>query len=504
MITNEEKTSEPNWLGDGNRILWLVSGEKGVTHVMVGDAGEVGESYSAGIVLGPISDVKLKVLGPGSIAIAVGGKAKPDGSLYNPENVPKKFSSGLVYDSLMVRHWDEYVSPNKNSIWYSILQKSKPESGGRYSLSKLTNALKDTHLESPIPPFGGLDHFDISTTGLAFVAKDPSLNPATNTKCSFYFLSLSSFSNPPTSLTQKIEVEGLEGACSSPAFSPNGRAAAFLQMKKNGYESDKNRIILVPDLEDLSTAVEVLKSDDGKGLWDKSPQEISWSSDGNSLFLQAEDIGRGLLFRMDASPTPSNSTKLPEKITESGYISNVRPLASNSSHLFLSSTNLIDSSLYTIVDPSQPSNTRQLSSHSRNGTSLGLCKEQVSEIWFEGAGDDKVHAWVMKPSNFDSTKKYPLAYLIHGGPQGAWCDQWSTRWNPAVFAEQGYVVIAPNPTGSTSYGQDFCDAIHNSWGGLPYEDIKNGFEYIKFNLSYVDTDRAVALGASYGGYMMNW
>jgi len=110
----------------------------------------------------------------------------------------------------------------------------------------------------------------------------------------------------------------------------------------------------------------------------------------------------------------------------------------------------------------------------------------------------------MKPSNFKSERKYPLAYIIHGGPQGAWGDQWSTRWNPAVFAEQGYVVITPNPTGSTGYGQGFTDAIRLEWGGKPYEDLVKGFKFIKENLDFVDTDKTVGLGASYGGYMMNW
>ena len=117
------------------------------------------------------------------------------------------------------------------------------------------------------------------------------------------------------------------------------------------------------------------------------------------------------------------------------------------------------------------------------------------------AENTSIHAWVIKPSFFSADKKYPLAYLIHGGPQGAWEDGWSTRWNPAIFAEQGYVVITPNPTGSTGYGQDFTDAIQGQWGGLPYEDLVKGFDWIKKNLDYVDTDRAVALGASYGGYM---
>lgn len=110
----------------------------------------------------------------------------------------------------------------------------------------------------------------------------------------------------------------------------------------------------------------------------------------------------------------------------------------------------------------------------------------------------------MLPSDFDEDKTYPVAYLIHGGPQGSWADSWSTRWNPAVFAEQGYIVIAPNPTGSTGYGQAFTDAIKCNWGGDPYEDIVNVFEWVSENLPQADNERAVALGASYGGYMVNW
>ena len=275
-------------------------------------------------------------------------------------------------------------------------------------------------------------------------------------------------------------------------------------MKKNGYESDKNRVILIPDLSDFAVTTEILKSNDGNGLWDRSPGTVSWSSDGNSLFLQAEEHGKGLLYTLDVPVINSDLEKLPISVTSSGYITDVRPLASNSLHLFISSNSIIDNSLYTILDPSTPETVRQVSSNSRNGSSFSLSSGKISEIWFNGSNDRKIHAWVIKPSTFDPGQKYPLAYLIHGGPQGAWNDQWSTRWNPAVFAEQGYVVITPNPTGSTGYGQAFTDAIETSWGGLPYEDLVAGFEYIKTNLSYVDTNRAVALGASYGGYMMNW
>ena len=111
---------------------------------------------------------------------------------------------------------------------------------------------------------------------------------------------------------------------------------------------------------------------------------------------------------------------------------------------------------------------------------------------------------MMKPSFFKADQKYPLAFLVHGGPQGAWNDQWSTRWNPAVFAEQGYVVVCPNPTGSTGYGQDFTDAIRNEWGGLPYEDLVKGMDYIEKEVKCVDMDKCVALGASYGKSLLRY
>ena len=507
LITNDPDASEPNWLGDGNQIVWLKGGKKGHTQLVQGNADTAGEGYVIADIPGSISDVKLKVLEDGKVAIAAAGTTRPDGQLYNAEAEPKKYTSGRVYDNVIVRHWDQYLTPNRNAIWYGLLQKSTPQSStseGKYVLSNLTNALKGTRLESPIPPFGGTDSFDISSTGISFVAKDPKRGPSTSTKSDFYYVPISNFTESPSSAPQRVEVDGLEGASSSPVLSPDGKAAVFLQMKEDGYESDKNLVIYVPNFNELSTAIEILKSEDGKGRWDRSPSAVSWSVDGKSLYLQAQEDGKEILFRLNISGETTKIDALPEALTDSGSVADFRPLAADSSLLFVSGSNFVDNSVYSILDPSDPSKARQVSSHSRNGTAFGLSKDQISDIWFKGSGDYQVHAWVIKPSNFTQGKKYPLAYLIHGGPQGAWVDQWSTRWNPAVFAEQGYVVITPNPTGSTGYGQAFCDAIQRSWGGLPYEDLVQGFNYIKANLSYIDTTRAVALGASYGGYMMNW
>ncbi|KAL8835263.1 MAG: hypothetical protein Q9176_007023 [Flavoplaca citrina] len=502
LITNEKTASEPNWLGASAELLWLREGEKGSTELVVGNVEKAGQTHVAGTVHASISNVKLTSLGTGRIAVAFTAKSWPNGTLYNEELEPEKLSTARLYDSTMVRHWDKYVTPQKSAIWYGKLEKTN----GQWRLGPLSNALKNTRLESPIPPFGGENDYDLSATGLLFVAKDPSLNPAFNTKANLYFVPVEDFSETPSSKPRMFENEALQGAASSPVFSPDAQSAAFLQMEKNGYESDRNRVVYVPNLssERTSSRTRLVETRTGQDGWDLSPGSVAFSPDGSMLLLVVEEKGNDILFKVDLTVSLTNSLSHPEPLTGSGAVSDVRPLKVGSKELFISSSSLIDNSLYTILDPDHPADARIISSNSRDGISFGLSSEQISEIWFQGAGDYQVHALVTKPSNFSENQQYPLAYMIHGGPQSAWTNSWSTRWNPAVFAEQGYIVICPNPTGSTGYGQGFVDGITESWGGLPYDDLVKGFDYIKEQMPYVDTDNVVALGASYGGYMMNW
>ena len=421
LVTNAEGISEPNWLGRGNELLWLQLGEDGQTQLVVGSADEVGKSYVAGLVPAPISDVKLKVVDADRVAIVASAKAKPDGSLYNKHDQPKKYSTGMLYESLMVRHWDHYVKPERNALWHGILQRQKPhitESLGRYSLGRLTNVLTGSGLESPIPAFGGKDHFDVGVNGIVFVAKDPELNPATNTKCNFYHVLIDTSAEGLTySEPKKYGKEGVEGASSSPVLSSDGNSAAFLQMKENGYESDKNRIFL-SDLTTPTTTIELLQSNDGKGKWDRSPGSVSWSSDGKSLLLIAEDTGTSRLFKLDVPIDEQDALGLPVPLTpQAGHVDDAQSLGADSCHLFLSGSNLVDNSIYSILDPTGSAEAKVISSNSRNGSFFGLSLDQVSKIWFQGSSE-KVHAWVVKPSNFSSDRKYPLAYLVHGGPQG--------------------------------------------------------------------------------------
>ena len=471
---------------------------------------DVTKKHTAALIPGPISDIKLKSLEKGKVALVASGSASKNGTLFNPELAEKKRSTGLLYDTLIVRHWDYYVKSERNALFYGLLEASSlhiTEKKSRYSLSPLQNALLGTDLESPIAPFPGGDHFDISSKGLIFVAKDPELDPAINTKCNAYILPIGDYKQPAApSGPLKVPLEGFEGAATSPVYSPDGKAAAFLQMKENGYEADKNRIIIVSDIGNAYEASEILQSNDGKGSWDRSPSKLLFSNDGKTLYLTADAEGTGPLYSIEVQSKVSEVKELPQVIQSTGDVSTMHGFGTSDKGVFFTSSTLFDNSLWSLYDPATSSSIETISSNTRDGKALGLSPAQFSTLWFEGANKRKVQALILKPSNFDPSKKYPLAFLVHGGPQGAWNDAWSTRWNPAVFSEQGYVVVAPNPTGSTGYGQEFTDAIQNNWGGLPYEDLVACFNFLKYSpdFSCIDTSRSVALGASYGGFMMNW
>ncbi|KAF2831459.1 dipeptidyl-peptidase-like protein V precursor [Ophiobolus disseminans] len=522
LITDSKSASEQTWIDD-DTIVYLKSEDDGTTQIVVGNPESFEASKQvAGTIDGPVGDLKVKDLGAGWYGIAVSGKAKSDGSIYNPENDEKLRSSGRLYNSGFVRHWDHYTDNNRNTLFLAKLHR---KDDGCFEFIGLKNALEGTKLESPIEPFGGKDHFDISRYGLVFTSKAPGINPATNTKTNIYVVAKTGFWHnlfyEEFPEINKVTIDGFEGASTSPVFSSSGKMIAFLSMKTGGYESDKNQLFIVHDYNELSDITTVFPTKNGKGRWDRSPQSIAWSPDDWHLYMLAEEEGRGSLFVAGPPTAKNDSSPLPSLLVKGGSIGAAEVLQNGD--IFLTSTSLIDNSLYSLVPRSNGpglnvtytlphhdedlSNltTKYISSNTRSGSMFGLSRDQISEIRFHSKASNRdVHAWVVKPSNFDDSKTYPLAYLVHGGPQGAWLDSWSTRWNPAIFAEQGYVVVCPNPTGSTSYGQDFVDAIQGNWGGTPYYDLVAGFDWIKDNLKYVDTDRAVGLGASYGGYMMNW
>ncbi|CZR50334.1 related to secreted dipeptidyl-peptidase V precursor [Phialocephala subalpina] len=502
LFSNSSAIGEVAWLGDGNTILWTVSEDDGSTSLLVGDATTPSaEPIPAGSAPGPISGIKLAALGGGTYGIAFSGTAAPNGTLYNSALAEEPVSTGRMYTQLFVRHWDTYLTPQRNSIWYTALSTN----GTAYTLGEPVNALNGTGFESPIPPFGGTDNYDISSSGLVFIAKDITLNQATTTKSDVYYLPLTTFTEPAPEPQIVTTPNGIEGASAGVVFSPSSPSIAFVRQKGISYESDKNRIFVVPDVTTDLTASEFYSSEDGIGTWDRSPGAVFWGQDGKKIYAEAEDFARVRLFSLSADP---ETTEAPKLIFVDGAVSDVQHLGNDK--LLISSTSYIDNSLYFAVDPVAAAATNAtsgidlISANLGNGTTYGLSKSQVSEAFYKGDGDYMVHTWIIRPSFFKENETYPLAFYVHGGPQGSTADSWSTRWNMMVYAEQGYVVAAFNPTGSTGFGQNITDTIQNQWGGLPYNDLLLGWDYISENIPYVDTNRSIALGASYGGYMMYW
>lgn len=416
--------------------------------------------------------------------------AYPNGTMYNAATAPKKYTTGRVYTSLFVRHWDSYIEEWRNSLFSGTLK----QSNDRWLLDSVefVSLLAKTGLESPIPPFGGTDNYDTNGDKLAFIAKDPNINQATNTVSYVYIVDLKG-DTPPKPINLPSSSYHLNGASTSPSWSPGGTKLAYLQMAEDGYESDRNKILIYDNGEIFSLVPN----------WDRSPSKISWSLDGNYLYLAAEEHGQTKLFILPSDPKKIKGDPTPI-LERRGSVTDFFPLG-NSDDILVTSTSIISPTFYSIFEVS--AKTESIIFDPKTGFSTGsavLNNSQIEDIWVTRKDGVKIHSWVVKPSFYKKGEKYPLALLIHGGPQGAWLDSWSTRWNPAVFAEQGYIVVAPNPTGSTGYGQNFTDAIQNNWGGAPYDDLVLTYDYILKTYSDIDAQRAVALGASYGGYMINW
>lgn len=404
----------------------------------------------------PVSNLKPVVRGE-HLNFVVSALSTPStGDTYNRETAPKKYTSGLSYESLFVRHWDSYIKPERSSLFTS------PESHSDAVHKQLMSLLgSNTKLETPVAPFGGAGDFTISPDGdtVAFLSKSPDLNPANNTQTLVYTVPFSGGSKPyPINPPEKKDTDGnliAQGASSSPVYSPDGKYIAYLQMYENGYESDQNKIFLY----EISSSKTTLLLKD----WDNSPSKLVWAPDSAALYIVAENNGRGKLFKVGIQSAVSGDV---EELISENSVNGVHILPTGK--LLISKNSLTSSTGYFTLDPSSKAVTPLLSPVKVDKELSSLEKVTVEDFSFKGADDVEVHGLITKPSNFDAKKKWKMAFFIHGGPQGAWTDSWSTRWNPAVFAEHGYVVVAVNPTGSTGYGQKFVDGIQGQWGMIPW------------------------------------
>ncbi|OJJ42421.1 hypothetical protein ASPZODRAFT_1314430 [Penicilliopsis zonata CBS 506.65] len=514
VVTSGEGVGSPQWLPGSDRLIWLQATPSGYTHFMVTDIHELASVYTAGIIPGVLANLQVVDNGAGEIGYAVTGRANPDGSLYHPGKTDedgKPAHSGRLYTSLFVRHWDSYQTPQKNAIFFGLLKTDGYGPRDKYHIYSFTNLMLFAGLEgveSPIPPFGGTADFSVRGNTIALIAKDPELSSAQHTACLCHVITLDSWNGRlATKPAAPVwSTRGLGGALSSPSLAPDG-SLLIISQKEDGNEADRSRILHYAAVKHGHPHHHhvLFPSADGDSNWDAVPLGLTVTAKGE-LLVQVEEKGHGIFYYLPSLSLGSDLENLRRLRQPDGYMNAMLPLGRGSK--FLVSTNsLVDSGTVSILDLSHSEQVhyQQVSSVTNGGKLAGLSPSQFEEVWYDGAYQgQQIHAWLTKPVDFDPAKKYPLVLLLHGGPQWAWSDSWRTDWHPGVFAEQGYIVFAPNPTGSRGFGHAFMEAITGSWGGLPYEDIKKGFEFIRQTMPYVDTDRAVALGASWAGYMVNW
>jgi dipeptidyl aminopeptidase/acylaminoacyl peptidase len=374
-----------------------------------------------------------------------------------------------TYTTLLYRHWNEWQGPTRQHLMVI------PAEGGT------AKDLTPGDFDVPTFSLGGPEDYVISPDGaeVAYVA-NTDRDQATSTNTDIFVVPIQG--GDPKRITAGF------GGDRSPVYSPDGKYIAYRSQQRAGYESDRWRLARY---ERASGSTVMLN--EGQ---DRNVEEIVWSPDSTRLFYSIEDRGRSAIQMM---PAAGGSARV--VISGNSHIGDVQFTADGKTMI------------YSEHSGSRPVEIYRASS--AGGTAVALTRLNESqlaerqltaleEFWVENPNDKtRVHSFIVKPANFRAGEKYPLLFLIHGGPQGAWGESWSYRWNPQVFSGAGYVVVLPNPRGSTGYGQRFTDEINQDWGGRVYDDLMAVLDHVAA-LPYVDTDRMAAAGGSYGGYMVNW
>jgi dipeptidyl aminopeptidase/acylaminoacyl peptidase len=412
-----------------------------------------------------------------------------------------------LFTRLFIRHWSSYLYGKRSHLFLV------PVEGG--------TAKDITPGDHDVPPFslGGQDAYSISPDGkeIAFTSNIDEFEP-TSTDSNIFVLKIENGDRlgEPRNLTAENK-----GSDSTPMYSPDGKWIAIRSQFRAGYESDRFRLRRINRATgEIDTLTEAF---DG---WVDS---MTWSPDSQKLFITSSKQGESPVFRVYAvssvneAPSPQGEhmyinhywMRLGDAHQEIGGGSYDSPLASpdGKTILLTKTTTSYPAEIFAMtvwhtvaregkLSEEEPS-VKQLT-HLNDPILSAVSMQPVESFWFTGSEKKKVQGFIVKPPNFDTNKKYPVKFLIHGGPQGAWGDDWTYRWNANLFAADGYVVVMINPRGSTGYGQQFIDDVNRDWGGRAYKDLMTGLDYAIKTYPFIDGERVCAMGASYGGYMVNW
>ncbi len=378
-----------------------------------------------------------------------------------------------IITELMYRHWDSWRGEKRSHLF--LYDSDSKE---------ITDLLYKSKFDVPPIALGSGYTFSPSGDEIAFCMNESDFL-ATSTNNDIYVIKLADVNQNGKTPYKKISVS--KGNDTSPSYSPNGKYLAFLSMEREGFESDKQRILLF----DRKTGKITNLSDN----FDFSAQNIVWSPDSKYIYFTAANKIYNSIFKVNIA-TKEFSTVLEQRVNSSVTIS-----PDGKKLFFKQQRSTQPYELFSIsIDGKE---LKQITSVNA-GLLSKIEMNEIETFWSEGAGGTPVQSILVKPPFFDQRKKYPMIFLIHGGPQGHWTDDFHYRWNIQLFASKGYVVVAPNPRGSVGYGQKFTDEISRDWGGKVYTDLMNAYDYALNHFDFIDKENTFAAGASYGGYMINW
>lgn len=373
-----------------------------------------------------------------------------------------------IFDHLPYRVWN-YWKDGKRSHLFIM-----PSSGG--AALDLTPGDYDT---PPIDLGGNWDYaFSPDSKEIAFERNtDPVVAVSTNND--IYVVPVTG--GPAKKITDNPAND------SQPLYSPDGKYIAYRAMKRPGFEADENKIVLYD--RESGKRTNVTES------FDYSIDEMAWSPDSRTIYCNADDKGNVTIFKI------SIPDRTMEPIQENGFNTSLELTPDGKTLVFLKQNVNKPTEVFRLDVDGR--NLEQLTHINADRVSK-LDMNTFEDFWFKGAGGTQVEGFLLRPPAFDPGRRYPVIFLVHGGPQGQWGDEFHYRWNAQMFASRGYVAVLINPRGSTGYGQRFTDEISGDWGGKVYTDLMDGLDFVLKKYPFTDPKRVAAAGASYGGYMMNW